>query len=57
MIEAILKSRTAHAMYGNLSVKKRREWIYNLANDLSSTQDKGHMMPQIKQAYFKELSM
>ena len=36
MAQSILRSRTAHAYYGTLSLKKRFEWIKNLAYDLEA---------------------
>jgi len=41
MGQAILRSRTAHAFFGGLSLKKRAEWIRNLAYDLDADGLKG----------------
>lgn len=36
MAQAILRSRTAHALYGSLSLRKRADFIRNLVYDLEA---------------------
>lgn len=34
MVKEALRSKTAHAFYGSLSLKKRKEWHYNFLHDI-----------------------
>jgi hypothetical protein len=53
MIQVILRSKTAHGYYGSLSLKKRRQWLYDFLHDLESTVSEQH----IKNAYYQEFSL
>ena len=52
MITVVLRSKTAHAFYGALSFRKRKQWLYKMANDL----DKYERFQEIKSVYFREFS-
>jgi hypothetical protein len=50
LIQVILRSKTAHAFYGALSLKKRKEWLFNFNHSLEN------LPRSIVQAYQNEFS-
>eukprot|EP00347_Sterkiella_histriomuscorum_P010472 403376151 len=51
IVQVIMRSKTAHAFYGSLSIKKRKEWIYEFSHNVEQ-------LPEpIQQAFYQELSL
>lgn len=53
MVKEVLRSKTAHAFYGSMSLKKRKEWLYNFLHDIKRFES----VPLFMSAYFNEFSI
>ncbi|CDW84307.1 UNKNOWN [Stylonychia lemnae] len=51
LIQVILRSKTAHSFYGSLSIKKRKEWLYEFLHSLEQQPE------QIIATYYQEFTL
>jgi hypothetical protein len=53
LIKEVLRSKSAHAFYGSMSIKKRKEWHYNFLHNIKRFESE----PLILSTYFTEFTL